>query len=82
MVYARITLSDYANKVLNVVKGKFGLQDKSEAINRFIEMYGEDLVEKEANDTYIKKVLEMEKEHLRKHGNRKMSLRQLDALIQ
>ena len=42
MVYARITLNDYANKVLNVVKAKFSLNDKSEAINKFVEMYGEE----------------------------------------
>lgn len=80
MVYARIMLSEYANKVLNVIKAKFGLRDKSEAANKFIEMFGDDFVEKEANDKYLKKVLEIEKKHLQKYGQRKMALRELDKL--
>ena len=46
MVYARITLNDYANKVLNVIKAKFDLRDKSEALNKFIDLFGDEVVEK------------------------------------
>ena len=80
MVFAQIYISDYANRVLNVIKAKFGLKDKSEAINKFIELYGDELVEREANDKYIKKVLEIEEQHMKKYGKRKMSLKELDAL--
>ncbi|MEK6857561.1 MAG: antitoxin, partial [Nanoarchaeota archaeon] len=68
MVFARLTLSDYANTVLNVVKARFGLNDKSQAINKFIELYGEEVVEKDANDKYIKKLLEIEARHFKKYG--------------
>ncbi|MBL7056638.1 DUF2683 family protein [Candidatus Woesearchaeota archaeon] len=80
MVYARISLSDYANKVLNVVKAKFSLNDKSEAINKFIELYGEEVVEKEATEEYTKKILMMCEDHHNKYGDRKMSLKELDKL--
>ena len=80
MVYARITLNDYANKVLNVFKAKFSLNDKSEAINKFVEMYGEEVVEKEANDEYVKKVIKMTDEHIKKYGYRKMNLKELDKI--
>ncbi len=80
MVYARITLNEYGNKVLNVIKAKFDLRDKSEAINKFIELFGEEVVEKEASDTYIKNVLEIEKQHFKKYGQRKMSVRELDKI--
>ncbi len=80
MVYARLTLTDYANRVLNVIKGRFGFNDKSQAFNRFIELYGEEFVEKEASDKYLKKFLETEERHFKKYGNRKMSLKELDEL--
>ena len=80
MVFAQVELDDYTNRVLNVLKAKFGLKDKSEAINKFAEMYGEELVEKEANDQYVKKVLETAERHMKKYGNRKMTLKELDAL--
>ena len=55
MVYARVSLNNYVNRVLNVIKAKFDLHDKSEAINKFVEMYGDEFVEKEASDDYLKK---------------------------
>ena len=79
MVYARITLNEYTNKVLNVIKAKFDLRDKSEAINKFIDMFGDEIVEKEAKDEYVKKIIALEKKHLQKYGVRKMSLQELDA---
>ncbi|MBS3166386.1 DUF2683 family protein [Candidatus Woesearchaeota archaeon] len=80
MVYARITLDEYANRVLNVIKAKFDLRNKSEAINKFIDMFGDDLVEKEAKDEYLKKIIEIEKKHLQKYGQRKMTLQELDHI--
>jgi hypothetical protein len=80
MVSAQLNLDDYANRVLMVIKAKFGLKNKSEALNKFAEMYGDDVVEKEANDEYVKKVLWIEERHLKKYGNRKMTLKELDAL--
>lgn len=80
MVYARITLNDYANKVLNVIKAKFDLRDKSEALNKFIDLFGDEVVEKEAKDEYVKKILEMEKRHFQKYGQRKMTLSELHKI--
>ena len=80
MVSAQVYLDDYTNHVLNVIKAKFGLTDKSDAINKLAEIYGEDYVEKDANGEYVKKILEIEEHHLKKYGNRKMSLKDLDAL--
>jgi len=81
-VSARVRLDNYANKVLNMVKIKFGLRDKSEAINKFVELYGEDVIEKEANEEYIKKVMKTADSHFKKYGHRKMSLHELDKLCE
>ncbi len=80
MVYARITLNEYANRVLNVIKARFSLRNKSEAINKFMELFGDEVVEKEANDEYLKKIIETEKKHFLKYGQRKMTLRELDKI--
>ncbi len=80
MVLARLELDDYTNKVLNVLKAKFGLKDKSAALHKFAEMYGDEVVEKEAENQYIKKVLEIKERHIRKYGHKKMSIKELDRL--
>ena len=82
MVFARLGLSDYTNKVLNVIKAKFNLKDKSEALNKFVEIYGEEVVEKEANDQYVKKIIELDERHTRKYINKKMSIKELDRLCE
>jgi hypothetical protein len=72
MVSARVELGGYANKVLGIIKIKFGLKDKSEALNKFIELYGEAVIEKEASEEYSKKALEIADRHMKKYGHRKM----------
>lgn len=81
MVDARVKLSPYANRVLTVVKAKYDLKDKSAALNRFVELYGTNEVEPEVKESYVKKILEIEKEHFEKYGYRKMSDRELDKLF-
>lgn len=82
MVYARVSLNDYVNRVLNVIKAKFDLRDKSEAINKFIEMFGDEFVEKEASDEYIKKMIATEKRHFEKYGHRKMTKQKFNELFE
>lgn len=82
MISARVELNDYANRVLGVIKMKFGLRDKSEALNKFIEIYGEEVIEKEADDNYVRKVIAISENHFKKYGNRKMSLQELNRLCE
>ena len=82
MVFARISINEYTNKVLNVIKAKFSLNNKSEALNKFTELYGEEIVEKEAKDQYIKKVIEISEKHLKKYNKKKMSPKELDKLCE
>jgi hypothetical protein len=79
-VSARVNLSPYANKVLGIVKIKFELNDKSEALNKFVEIYGDEIVEKEASDDYVKKVMRIADEHFEKYGEKKMSIEELNEL--
>jgi len=81
MVDARVSLSEYTNRVLGVVKAKYGLRDKSEAINKFVEEYGAEEFEPQVKDSYVKKLQKIEKEHLKKYGYRNMGIKELDALF-
>jgi len=82
MISARVELNDYANRVLGIIKIKFGLKDKSEALNKFIELYGEEIMEKEASEEYIKKIIDTTKKHFEKYANKKMTLQELDKLCE
>jgi len=81
-ISARIELNEYANKVINMVKIKFGLKDKSEALNKFIELYGGDVIENEASEEYAKKVIEIANKHFKKYSHRKMTLQELNKLCE
>jgi len=62
MVKAIIELNEHKNRVLNIVKGKFGLKNKSEAINLIIEKYEEEFLEPELKPEFIEKMKKREKE--------------------
>jgi hypothetical protein len=56
MVQAVINLEEHENRVINVVKGKFGLRNKSEAVNLIISEYEKELLEPELRPEYIEKM--------------------------
>ncbi|MBU0979580.1 MAG: DUF2683 family protein [Nanoarchaeota archaeon] len=62
MVQAMINISEDANQVLNIVKARFNLKDKSEAIERVVLNYGGDLLEPELRPEFIQKIRQIEKE--------------------
>lgn len=59
MVQAIINIDENANRILNIVKAKFNLKDKSEAINMMAYQYEEDILEPELRPEYIKKALKI-----------------------
>lgn len=62
MVQAIINLDEHENRVLNIIKGKYGLKNKSEAINLIIKEYEKELLEPELRPEYIEKMRKREKE--------------------
>jgi len=56
MVQAVINIDENANRVLNIVKAKFGLRDKSEAINLVVNEYEETSLEPELRPEYKSKL--------------------------
>jgi hypothetical protein len=62
MVQAMIDISKNTNQVLNIVKAKFNLKDKSEAIEKVVMEYGEGILEPELRPEFIQKIKRIEKE--------------------
>lgn len=62
MVKAIININDRANRVLNIVKAKHGLKNKSEAINKVVSEYGKSLLEPELRPEFIEKIKARQKE--------------------
>ena len=59
MVQAIIKISDRSNRILNIVKAKYGLRDKSQAINVLAKNYEEFILEREFKPEYVGKALKI-----------------------
>lgn len=79
-VSMNVKVNNYTSRVLGVVKEKYGLKDKGEALDRFVGMYGDEYVDKEVREEFVKEVIESCDRHMKKYGFRKMSLEELDRL--
>ena len=62
MPQAVISLNENENRVVNIVKGQFGLKNKSEAISFIISQYEEELMEPELRPEFIEKMKKRQKE--------------------
>jgi len=62
MVQSIVNLGEREDRVLTIVKGKFGLKNKSQAINFVIGKFEESNLEPELRPEYVKKIRKIEKE--------------------
>jgi hypothetical protein len=56
MVKAMVTLDDRSNRVLNIIKAKLGLRNKSETIVWLLERYETELLEPELRPEFVKRM--------------------------
>ena len=63
MVQSIIDLNEREDRILNIVKAKFGLKNKSQAISMLAKIYEESFLEPELRPEYLKKL-----ETLKKRG--------------
>ncbi len=56
MVQAVINLDEHENRVINIIKGKYGLKNKSEAIEYIVNEYEKEHLEPELRPEYIEKM--------------------------
>ena len=62
MVQAIINLNEYEDRILNIVKAKYGLKNKSEAIALITKIFEENFLEPELKPEYIEKAMKIMKE--------------------
>ncbi len=55
MVQAIINIDEHTNRILNIIKAKYGLKDKSSAIDLMAKQYEEDILEPELKPEYVEK---------------------------
>lgn len=62
MVKAIININERSNRILNIMKAKENLRDKSEAINFVINQYEKEILELGLRPEFIKELLQAQKE--------------------
>jgi len=62
MVQAIINIDEHTNRILNMVKAKYGLKDKSQAIDIMAIQYEEEVLEQKLRPEYIEKLKKIKKE--------------------
>jgi hypothetical protein len=67
-VTANLKINEYTNRVLGVIKERYGLKDKSEAINIFADMFGEPFVDREIKESVVQETLDILARHKKKYG--------------
>ena len=61
MVQSVIKLEEHQDRVLNVVKGKYGFKNKSQAVGFLIDEYEEKSLEPGLRPEYVKKIKDIDK---------------------
>ena len=82
MAYVAINarIEQRTRRVLGVVKEKYGLRDVGQAIDKFVDLHGSDTVEPEVRDELVRELIKSSESHVRKHGFRTASVRELRRL--
>jgi hypothetical protein len=62
LVSALLNLSENTNRVLNIIKMKYQLKDKSQAVEHLVDKYIEDSEDRELRPEFIQEILEASKE--------------------
>jgi len=62
MVKAIVKIDERANRILNIVKAKYGLTDKSQAINLMARQFESAILEPELRPEFIKEMKRTERE--------------------
>ncbi len=69
MVKAIVNIDEHANRILNIVKAKENLKDKSDAINLILNIYGKEMLESELRPEFINELLKAQNQETIKIDN-------------
>lgn len=66
MVQAIVNLGEHEDRILTILRGKYGLKNKSETINFVINKWGEEMLEPELRPEYRDELLKIDKGKFKK----------------
>ena len=69
MVQALVTLGEHEDRILTIVRGKYGLKNKSDAVNFVIDKFEQQLLEPELRPEYRKELLKIDKGKFKKFSS-------------
>jgi len=81
-VTMNVKANEYTSRVLGVVKEKYGLTDKGQALNKFVEMFGDEFVDREVKEEIVKEVIASCDRHIKKYGFRSRTTKDLRKMIE
>ncbi len=61
MVQAIVNLGEREDRILTIIRGKYGIKNKSDAINFVLDKFEQELLEPELRPTYVEKIKHLEK---------------------
>lgn len=82
MTQVRLDLNEYTIRVLDVIKGKFGLKNRTDAVNIFAKLYGEDYADPIVNELVLREVDAVYETHIKKKNRKPMTMKELDSLLE
>jgi hypothetical protein len=74
-------IDNYTARVLDVIKGKFGLKNRGEALKKLALEAGDKYIELAPNETTLKEIDDIYESHKHKHGKRTIDDGELKKLL-
>lgn len=81
MIQARFELDEHTVRVLDVIKGKYGLKNRDEALRRLALETEDKYVEQKANEEVLQELDKTYEKHKQTNKNRKMTNKELKRLL-
>ena len=81
MTQARFEIDAYTARVLDVIKGKYGLKNREEALKKFVEEHGPQYTQPFADEEIVREMDILLMDHKKKYKARSMSEDDLDELL-
>jgi len=81
MTQIRLEVKDYTLRVLDVIKGRFGLKNRDSALDKFMELYGEDYLEPQIDESVLREMDEIYESHMKRKDRKNMTMKELNSLL-
>lgn len=81
MIQAKFELDEFSNRVLDVIKGKYGFKNKNQALNKFFHLYGDNFIEPEFDEKEIMALRDIVDSYEGSKDEKNMTLEDLDKML-